>query len=175
MLTPPAHPEPFHMLTHNNRDTMNWHEYLAADFEAGTLTWKSRDHGFKGDRHKKMFHTKHAGKVAGSTDKYGYCLVVLLGKSHKAHRILWEMANGPIPEGMQIDHIDRNKGNNSRTNLRLVTHSQNMHNRALFHSTKSGAKGVTERPNVEANRRRSGAGASGLAVSVCYPPCFFLS
>jgi len=26
--------------------------------------------------------------------------------------------------------------------------------------------------NVEANRRRSGAGASGLAVSVCYPPCF---
>ena len=31
------------------------------------------------------------------------------------------------------------------------------------------------RHNVEANRRRSGAGASGLAVGVCYPPWFSFS
>ncbi|WP_077825984.1 HNH endonuclease signature motif containing protein [Escherichia coli] len=28
------------------------------------------------------------------------------GKRYCVHRIIWEMHNGPIPEGYQIDHID---------------------------------------------------------------------
>lgn len=42
-----------------------------------------------------------------------------------AHRVVWEAANGPIPDGMQIDHLDCNGGNNALANLDLVTPQQN--------------------------------------------------
>lgn len=33
------------------------------------------------------------------------------------HRYLWEKANGPVPEGYEIHHIDENKLNNDLSNL----------------------------------------------------------
>jgi len=42
-----------------------------------------------------------------------------------AHRVVWEAAHGPIPDGMQIDHLDANAGNNALSNLDLVTPKQN--------------------------------------------------
>lgn len=42
-----------------------------------------------------------------------------------AHRVVWEAAHGPIPEGMQIDHLDADAGNNALSNLDLVTPQQN--------------------------------------------------
>jgi hypothetical protein len=45
------------------------------------------------------------------------------------HRFVYELAYGPIPEGLQIDHIDGNRSNNFLSNLRLVTHQQNQWNR----------------------------------------------
>lgn len=38
------------------------------------------------------------------------------------------MHNGPIPDGLFIDHIDRDKRNNRIENLRLVTWSENQRN-----------------------------------------------
>ena len=61
-----------------------------------------------------------------SNQKY---LFVALGKSHKPkyiHRAVWEAFNGPIPEGLQINHNDENKLNNSLSNLSLVTPRENM-------------------------------------------------
>lgn len=48
----------------------------------------------------------------------GRCLTVYL------HRVLMD-----APPDAEVDHIDRNGLNNRRSNLRLVTHSQNMWNR----------------------------------------------
>lgn len=42
-----------------------------------------------------------------------------------AHRLVWEAAHGPIPEGMQIDHLDSDAGNNALSNLDLVTPQEN--------------------------------------------------
>lgn len=56
-------------------------------------------------------------------------LFVRLGKNCKkiyVHRVVWEAFNGPIPEEMQINHIDENKLNNSLSNLSLVTPRENM-------------------------------------------------
>jgi len=44
------------------------------------------------------------------------------------HRLVYQAFVGKIPEGMEIDHIDRNPSNNKLDNLRLVTHQQNMFN-----------------------------------------------
>ena len=45
-----------------------------------------------------------------------------------AHRLIWFMFNGSIPEGFMIDHIDLDKGNNRIENLRLITKSGNSQN-----------------------------------------------
>jgi hypothetical protein len=42
-----------------------------------------------------------------------------------------------------IDHIDLNKTNNCLTNLRWVTHAENMRNKALNVNNKTGYKGVS--------------------------------
>lgn len=42
-----------------------------------------------------------------------------------AHRVVWEAAHGPIPDGMQIDHLDCDAGNNALSNLELVTPAEN--------------------------------------------------
>jgi transcriptional regulator CtsR len=41
------------------------------------------------------------------------------------HRIIWESVYGPIPEGMQINHINGVKDDNRIANLELVTPSEN--------------------------------------------------
>lgn len=37
--------------------------------------------------------------------KAGYCRVILNGKTVRAHRAMYEQEIGPIPRGMQIDHL----------------------------------------------------------------------
>lgn len=66
----------------------------------------------------------------------------LFGRLYQGHRVLFEMANGPIPEGLQIDHIDQDKGNNALGNLRLATNAENMRNRGAYTNNTSGVKGV---------------------------------
>jgi hypothetical protein len=54
-----------------------------------------------------------------------YKRVTVDGKSMLAHRAAWIEAYGPIPAGLELDHIDRNRSNNDLSNLRLVTRSLN--------------------------------------------------
>lgn len=43
-----------------------------------------------------------------AANKNGYGLIFRNGKQHKTHRWIYEQEHGPIPEGMQIDHICHN-------------------------------------------------------------------
>ncbi len=42
-----------------------------------------------------------------------------------AHRMVWEGFNGPIPEGMQINHDNGDKADNRLSNLEVCTPSEN--------------------------------------------------
>ena len=42
-------------------------------------------------------------------------------KGLRLHRRVWEAANGPVPEGMHIHHIDHNRANNALSNLECLT------------------------------------------------------
>jgi hypothetical protein len=57
----------------------------------------------------------------------------------KLHRVLL----APIPAGMEVDHINRDRLDNRRANLRLVTRSQNTQN-SLTHA-RSGYRGVHQK------------------------------
>lgn len=46
------------------------------------------------------------------------------------------------PSGVPVDHRDHNGLNNTRSNLRICTHQQNVHNRQLNCRSPSGFKGV---------------------------------
>ena len=60
---------------------------------------------------------------------YGYYIVILylnsVRKSASVHRLVWTAFNGPIPEGLQINHLNENKADNRLENLSLCTPKEN--------------------------------------------------
>lgn len=42
-----------------------------------------------------------------------------------AHRLMWELCRGPIPDGLTVDHECHNRRCINPDHLRLLTHSQN--------------------------------------------------
>ena len=44
-----------------------------------------------------------------------------------AHRLVWIHFNGPIADGLTINHKDGNKGNNHPSNLEVATYSEQRH------------------------------------------------
>ena len=55
----------------------------------------------------------------------GYLVVEIKEKERKIHRLVWEAFNGPIPEGMEVNHINEDKTDNRLENLNLLDHTGN--------------------------------------------------
>ncbi|WP_341266210.1 HNH endonuclease [Morganella morganii] len=83
------------------------------------------------------------GGIAGWEGGDGRISVEYKGVSYLAHRIIWELHYGEIPEGMVIDHINHNPKDNRIENLRLVSFAQNARNRKLPTNNTSGVIGVS--------------------------------
>lgn len=66
---------------------------------------------------------KPAGRKCG-----GYLTIRVLGRSYKAHRLVWAWHTGEWPKH-QLDHINMDKSDNRFCNLREATASQNCMNR----------------------------------------------
>lgn len=80
------------------------------------------------------------GKEAGSMMKTGYLRVWANGKSYKAHRIIWMIYHGEVPDA--IDHINGVRSENRIDNLRNVSGAQNSMNQRLRPDNRSGCAGV---------------------------------
>lgn len=104
-------------------------------YVGGLLVWRQHGRG----------HAK--GDVVGSIDKAtGYAFTRdSNGKKTYLHRVVWELMRGPIPEGMQIDHINHDRADNRIENLRVVTQSLNLKNRSKMRPNATGHRGVHRR------------------------------
>lgn len=98
--------------------TPNFAEYLQLDSTSPSgLSWK------KGPRRYKVPGTP--AFLAQGTG--GYYVGHLLDKRYSAHRIVFYLAYGYMPD--QVDHIDGDRSNNHPDNLRGVSNAENQHNR----------------------------------------------
>lgn len=85
-------------------------------YEDGKLYWCDlKERGFN-----------KSGHEAGTFNK-GYLWVKSkkLPTQKAVHVIIWEMHNGPVPDGFIVDHESRDTLDNRIENLRLATRSQN--------------------------------------------------
>jgi len=83
---------------------------LQIDPETGTIFGKKGPIGYKA-RHGYI-------RVSVGTRRKGRTLF--------AHRVIWEAVHGPIPVGLEINHLNGNKGDNRIANLELTTRAGNM-------------------------------------------------
>lgn len=68
------------------------------------------------------------------------------------HRVVWEVFNGEIPLGMEIDHVDTCPSNNDLSNLRLVTSKENSAN-PITRERLLKAVSISIRKAIEANKK----------------------
>lgn len=61
----------------------------------------------------------------GSADPRGYGHVMIKRKCNMAHRVVYELLVGPIPEGLQLDHLCHNPWCVNPEHLEPVTPTQN--------------------------------------------------
>ena len=105
-------------------------ELLHYDPATGIFTWKVR-----------TAHNVKVGDAAGCPGGAGYLLIGLQRRLYLAHRLAWLYTYGEWPED-QIDHINRNRSDNRISNLREVSHKQNLQNAGKYSNNTSGHPGV---------------------------------
>lgn len=122
-------------------------EALDYNPETGSMTWKTRPRShFSTDRGFNIFNSSYAGSPAGVIGNHGYLQIHIFGKIYLAHRLIMLIKNSAFPEG-DVDHINGDRSDNRLCNLRLVTRQQNLKNRSLPSTNKSGVNGVHWRKN----------------------------
>lgn len=109
------------------------------DPRTGVLRWNRRE---EVDSDAKRFNVRWAGKEAFTAKTpQGYSQGTILQKHCEAHRLIWFWMTGQQPAS--IDHINGDKADNRWSNLRAVTHKDNMRNTKRPSHNTSGVMGVS--------------------------------
>ena len=61
----------------------------------------------------------------GHLDRDGYAKIHVGDRPRMAHRVAYELARGPIPDGMVIDHLCRNRECTNPAHMELVRSREN--------------------------------------------------
>jgi hypothetical protein len=91
------------------------------------------------------YQGKRAGGIRKSKDGYQYWVVRLDDQLLRAHRVVYALIHGEDPKGFVVDHKDGNGLNNTASNLRKATSSQNSCNSVRPSSNTTGFKGIFPR------------------------------
>ena len=86
------------------------------------------------------------GKKFRTKNNCGYIQLGFAGTITLAHRIIWTMHNGPIPDGYEIDHINKVRDDNRIENLRILTVYENRSNNGGRGGRTYGSKNKIQKP-----------------------------
>jgi hypothetical protein len=122
---------------------LNKKDYKYGDYLGEFFTYdETSPSGLRWKRVNTRGSTVKIGDIAGSLDN-GYWRVHALGRSLKAHKIVWALhSNFENQDGLHIDHINGNPSDNCISNLRLVDGHLNARNKPMMKSNTSGIHGV---------------------------------
>lgn len=116
---------------------------FCADYRTGELTYNEDVYTYNGRRCQ-----GRVGDLATHKPKGRYLKVKLNSKHLQAHRVVYALYHKLDYDKVPcLDHINRDRYDNRIDNLRPASHSNNMANRNVFKSSKTGLKGVTLKPN----------------------------
>lgn len=118
---------------------MDWIELVYYDESSLTcLRWKEVAVTGRGARRSARQH----GDVAGTLNSNGY-YVVNRGASRKlVHHLILELEGSVIPRNKEVDHENRIRTDNRRTNLRVVPRVVNARNHTRNSNNRTGITGV---------------------------------
>lgn len=105
-------------------------ELLEYTPETGIFVWK------------KTFSNAKQGQEAGWVVWNKYKKIAIDSKEYMAHRLAWFYINKEWPKE-DLDHIDGNRQNNTISNLREASRSQNLQNKRKQSNNSSGFIGVS--------------------------------
>jgi hypothetical protein len=125
--------------------------------ETGSLRWKVN----RGTR-------ARVGNEAGTLGPNGYLGIKLNGQKYQKHRLLFVLYYGKHKLGdKKIDHIDGNKLNNAKFNLRIeTTINKNIHNSKKPKNNTSGCKGVCWDKNANKWHARIGINNKNISLGI---------
>ena len=92
----------------------------------------------------------------GSTDELGYGKVVLDGMKHRPHAFFYTWRHGPVPDGLELDHLCRVRCCCNPDHVEPVTHTENVRRAASTRLTIETAREI---------RRLHAAGVKGTALA----------
>lgn len=103
-----------------------------------------------------IFTDNSTGKAVGSVYQDGYRYMYVNTKRVKAHRLAFLIVEGAFPKH-QVDHINRDRGDNRWENLRHATHKENMRNRSITKLSDSLVQEIRSRykPRCKTNGARA--------------------
>jgi hypothetical protein len=98
-------------------------------------------------------------------DKDGYCLNASQGRMH---RVIMKRLHPEISDEFEVDHIDQNRFNNTRANLRYVTHSDNNRNVSAYSNNQIGISGLSHRAEMKCFQCRRSVNGVPYSKSFSY-------
>ena len=111
---------------------MAWETEVAELIHNGTLSITSDGHVYRhtrANRHGQTITLMTPRRIdLDNTRGYRRIAVSIDGKVRMVavHRLVWHLTHGPIPPGLQINHLNGDRADNRITNLELCTASHNI-------------------------------------------------
>lgn len=124
---------------------MNWNNVFYYDETSSTgLRWKINI--YKGPKlgvtSRRIGDEAGCRKYISGTSRRDCVTIQYCRVRYQLHRIIWEMFNGTIPEGMVIDHLNGDPWDNRIENLSCKTVKENNQNKSKRSDNTSGFTGV---------------------------------